>query len=62
MYELGNVIPRIIWEMAKAPENGILLLFTKIDLKDGYWRMAVDEDDAWNFAYVLPKLDKKEET
>ena len=36
MFELGNVIPRIIWEMAKAPENGIPLLFTKIDLKDGY--------------------------
>lgn len=62
MYELGNVIPRIIWEMAKAPEYGIPLLFTKIDLKDGYWRMVVDEDDAWNFAYVLPKLDDNKET
>ena len=54
MYELGNVIPRIIQEMAAAPNNGVPILFTKIDLKDGYWRMVINEDDAWNFAYVLP--------
>jgi hypothetical protein len=29
-------------------------MFTKVDLKDGYWRMALNADDAWNFAYVLP--------
>ena len=54
MFELGNVIPRIIWQMASAPDNGVPLLFSKIDLKDGYWRMVVDERDSWNFAYVLP--------
>jgi len=54
MYELGNVIPRFIWAMANAPENGVPLLFTKIDLKDGYWRMVVDKREVWNFAYVLP--------
>ena len=54
MYELGNVIPRIIQEMAAAPNNGVPILFTKIDLKDGYWRMVINEDDAWNFAYVIP--------
>ena len=47
--------------MAKAPENGVPLLFTKIDLKDGYWRMVVDADQAWNFAYVLPRLNDDEE-
>lgn len=62
MYELGNVIPRMIRTMAKAPENGIPLLFTKFDLKDGYWWIIVDEDKAWNFAYVLPKIDEAEET
>ena len=61
MYELGNVIPRIIWTMATAPDNGISFLFTKIDLKDGYWRMVVDAEQAWNFAYVLPRLDENEE-
>ena len=56
MYELGNVIPRIILKMAKAPDTGVPILFSKIDLKDGYWRMVVSESDTWNFVYVLPPL------
>ena len=40
--------------MARAPDTGVPILFSKFDLKDGYWRMVVDEDKAWNFAYVLP--------
>jgi len=54
MYELGNVIPRIIWAMALSKDKTTPFMFTKVDLKDGYWRMAVNADDAWNFAYVLP--------
>ena len=42
MFELGNVIQCIIWQMALAPDNGVPLLFSKNDLKDGYWRMVVD--------------------
>lgn len=60
MFELGNVIPRIIWAMARAPNTGVPILFSKIDLKDGYWRMVVDEDEAWNFAYVLPRENDNE--
>jgi hypothetical protein len=54
MYELGNVIPRLIWAMATSHDTSTPFLFTKVDLKDGYWRMCVNADDAWNFAYVLP--------
>jgi hypothetical protein len=54
MYELGDVIPRIIWTMALSKDNTTPFMFTKVDLKDGYWKMAVNADDAWNFAYVLP--------
>ena len=54
MFELGNIIPHIIWQMASAPDNGVPLLFSKINLKDGYWRMVVDRRDSWNFAYILP--------
>jgi hypothetical protein len=54
MYELGNVIPRLIWAMATSNDNITPFLFTKVDLKDGYWRMCVNADDAWNFSYVLP--------
>ena len=53
MYELGNVIPWLIWAMALALDTGIPFMFTKVDLKDGYWRMGVNANDAWNFAYVL---------
>ena len=33
-----------------------LLLFSKLDVKDGYWRMVVSLDNEWNVAYILPKL------
>ena len=35
MFELGNVIPRLIWAMALAPDTDIPFIFTKVDLKDG---------------------------
>jgi hypothetical protein len=54
MYELGNVITRLIWAMATSNNNVTPFLFTKVDLKDGYWRICVNANDAWNFAYILP--------
>jgi hypothetical protein len=54
MFELGNVIPRIIWTMALSKDTTTPFMFSKVDLKDGYWCMAVNEADAWNFVYVLP--------
>jgi hypothetical protein len=53
MFELGNVIPRIIWTTTLSKDTTTPLMFSKVDLKDGYWRMAVNEADAWNFTYVL---------
>ena len=61
MYELGNVIPRLVWTLATA-DSSLPFLFTKVDLKDGYWRMCVNAKDAWNFAYVLPKLAESKPT
>ena len=55
IYELGNVIPRIIC-MATAPDTGVPILFSKIDLKYGYWHMVVNSHESWNFAYVLPPV------
>jgi hypothetical protein len=54
MLELGNVIPQIIWAMALSKDKTTPFMFSKVDIKDGYWRMAVNAEDAWNFAYVLP--------
>ena len=29
---------------------------TKLDVKDGFWRMAVSDEDNWSFCYVIPSL------
>ena len=40
--------------MAHAPtENGSILM-SKLDMKDGFWRMVCRLGEEWNFAYVLP--------
>jgi hypothetical protein len=54
MFELGNVIPQIIWAMALSKDETTPFMFSKVDLKDGYWRIAVNSEDACNFAYILP--------
>ena len=61
MYKLGNVVLWIIWAMATSDPTKPFL-FTKVDLKDRYWQMCVNARDAWNFAYVLPKINKNEPT
>ena len=35
-------------------------MFSKLDIKDGFWHMVVSEEDAWNFCYVLPPADGKQ--
>lgn len=60
MAELGNVLPRIIYAVGTAPEALGPVLFSKLDIKDGYWRMVVPEEDEWNFAYVLPKANPQD--
>ena len=54
--QLGSAIPRLIEGMAGAPKGK--LLFSKLDIKDGYWRMNVEQGGEWNFAYVLPPYDE----
>ena len=45
MFELGNVILRIVWVLAKV-DPALPFMISKIDLKDGYWRMCVSKTDA----------------
>ena len=57
MYELSNVIPCIIHTLlARAPDTVILFLFSKVDLKEKYWRMVVNATNTFNFTYVLPPI------
>jgi len=51
--ELGNVLPRLLDFMATVPKEEHIH-FSKLDLADGYWRMIVEREARWNFAYVMP--------
>ena len=51
---MGTALLRIIEALVLAPISDGDILFSKLDIKDGYWRMAVNMADSWNFAYVLP--------
>lgn len=54
MAQLGSVLPRIIEAIARAPLDRGHILFSKIDIKDGYWRMMVEKGQEKIFVYVLP--------
>ncbi len=57
MHQLGNCVRRIIAMMADHFDITKPFYFTKLDVKDGFWRMAVNDEDAWNFCYVLPSAE-----
>ena len=53
MVQIGQVLKWIIYHMVLYRENEIPFKFTKLGVKDGFWRMALADEDAWNFWYVL---------
>jgi len=58
MEQMGKVLWRIVAKVAECnPEDGDIL-FAKWDIKDGFWRLVVSEENAWNFCYVLPKINE----
>ena len=56
MSQLGSVLPRLIESVARAPVEQGNMMFSKLDIKDGYWRMMVEYGKHLNFAYVLPDV------
>ena len=46
--------------MNASTTNSPDFLFSKLDIKNGFWRVKVDENDAYHFWYVLPPEDGKE--
>ena len=52
--EIGKVLPRLLHYMRDTPA-GLHILFSKLDISDGFWRLIVQEADSYNFAYVLPQ-------
>ena len=56
MSQLGYVVKRIIHCMEAQQNFNLPFKFAKLDVKDGFWRIAVADADTWNFCYVLPSL------
>lgn len=60
MVQLGECVKRIVSIMAENYNLDKPFVFAKIDIKDGFWRMAVSNEDAWNFCYVMPSLENSD--
>jgi hypothetical protein len=50
--EIGKVLPRLLQYMRDTP-HGVHILFSKLDIRDGFWQLVVGDEDSFNFAYVL---------
>ena len=52
--DIGKVLPRLLHYMRDTPA-GLHILFSKLDISDGFWCLIVQEAGSYNFAYVLPQ-------
>ena len=62
MAQIGTALKRIIFKLAENYNLDKPFIFSKVDLKDGFWRMVVNQKDAWNFCYVLPSTKNNQQT
>ena len=53
MVEMGKCVQRLIALLFDNSDPLQLFLFSKLDMKDGFWRLAVSNEDAWNFCFIL---------
>ena len=51
--QVETVMPRIIEAFVTTPLSEDPIHFSKLDIKDGFWRMVCAVKEKWNFAYVL---------
>ena len=59
MAQLGSVLKRIIFEMGRNYDLKKPFMYSKADIKDRFWRLMVNKENAWHFCYVLPPLQGK---
>eukprot|EP00957_Ditylum_brightwellii_P209557 15362249-Ditylum_brightwellii.AAC.1 len=57
MVQLGQSIQMLVALMVDNYNQEHLFKFAKLDVKDGFWWLVVNEEDAWNVCYVLLPLD-----
>jgi hypothetical protein len=51
--EIRNVF-RCLLQFINSVDSDKIVMLSKIDLSDGFWRIIVEADAKWNFAYVMP--------
>ena len=56
MAQLGHVLRRLLATMKQHYNIKMPFFFSKCDLKDRFWKIVVNNKDAWNFCYVLPPI------
>ncbi len=50
--QIGKVLPRLLQYMPDTPV-GLHILFSKLDVNDGFWRLILQGTDCYKFAYML---------
>jgi hypothetical protein len=56
--EIGKVFPHLLQYTRNMPE-GLHILFSILDISDGFWCLVVQEADSYNFVYVLLQQDRE---
>ena len=56
MVQIGLALRNLIASMSDHPKPNLTFLLSKLDIKYGFWCMAVTDEDSWNFCYVLHLL------
>ena len=51
--QIGSVLPRLIEALALAHIERGDIMISKLDIKDGFWRMVCEAGQEWNFAYMF---------
>lgn len=57
MDQLGKVLQHIIANLATAKEQSKELWFSKLDIKDRFWCIIINDNNVWNFCYAMPNED-----
>ena len=49
-----SALKQIIAAVADGQQEDKKFLFSKLNIKGGFWLMVVSTEDAWNFCYIIP--------
>jgi len=56
MEQMGKVLWRIVAKLATWDQQDGDIFIAKWDIKDGFWRLIVSEENTWHFCYILPQM------